>query len=300
MQNILDESYLTTTWGTTLSSLRIGKDFRGLLSGKTPIIMKFKTSAGGKRSRTPSTKKKKQSNPEEEDIMDDDAAENSPERPVLQVPQFNSRPLPEKSAVEQLRNRLIGELFDLRDSIFQEDKQFGVAGTHGDNSAVILADTSIRQMAKVLPKNVSDLSAIDGVGKTRADKYGPRFLRHIVAYCQEHPELNPKVGPAPTKTTKTIAIDDPTNDPDFEDPPKKFLSQSKGTVSAYFEKFARTPAPVKTTKNDDDEPSTTTKIVRKRSLEAVPLSQATTKKSNVKQQHNAAEHFQKYKYKKDN
>jgi len=74
-------------------------------------------------------------------------------------------------------------------------------------------------MAKVLPKNVSELTAIDGVGVTRSDKYGTRFLRKIVEFCNAHPELNPK----DTKKAGFNSLDvESTGDPDFKPATKKF------------------------------------------------------------------------------
>jgi len=96
-------------------------------------------------------------------------------------------------------------LLDLRDSIYQEDKKFG--GVSGDNASVILQDSSIRAMAKILPKNVNDFAEIDGIGKTRADKYGPRFLRYISEFCEKHPTLTPKLV-VPSHDTANHNVDD--------------------------------------------------------------------------------------------
>ena len=51
---------------------------------------------------------------------------------------------------------------------------------------VIFPDKSLVEMARVFPKNESELLKIHGVGNARLEKYGKTFLETIEKYCMKN------------------------------------------------------------------------------------------------------------------
>uniref|UniRef100_A0A6B2KXX8 ATP-dependent DNA helicase n=1 Tax=Arcella intermedia TaxID=1963864 RepID=A0A6B2KXX8_9EUKA len=271
MKNVLEESFTTTNYGTTLSSLRVGSVVAAVMGGGMKIVLTF-AKKGAKRRR--SVVKQKENVESEEE---------APEMEDIQktIPQPSKKTTAQKSAVEQLRKQLVDELFDLRDTIFQEGKRFGFAV---ENPSVIVADTSIRAMAKILPQSATEFSKIDGVGKTRADKYGPRFLSKIFDFIKKNPSLVPKANPS-----TVIQIE--------EKETKEPKKTSTKTVSSYFgSQGSKNKSTVKSKPKvnpDDDFEEPPPQPTKKRALDAVPLSKA--KKPATKQQQ-GGDLYQKYKY----
>ena len=50
----------------------------------------------------------------------------------------------------------------------------------------IFAQKTLYEMCETLPTNKKELLKVNGMGKTRVDKYGPAILKVIKAYCEEH------------------------------------------------------------------------------------------------------------------
>ncbi|XMO86919.1 helix-turn-helix domain-containing protein [Algibacter sp. AS12] len=50
----------------------------------------------------------------------------------------------------------------------------------------IFAQKTLYEMCEVLPTNTAELLKVNGMGKTRVDKYGAAILKVIKAYCDEH------------------------------------------------------------------------------------------------------------------
>jgi ATP-dependent DNA helicase RecQ len=51
---------------------------------------------------------------------------------------------------------------------------------------IILADSSLKEMASYLPENVDQIALISGFGEVKIKKYGERFSATVAAYCAEH------------------------------------------------------------------------------------------------------------------
>ncbi len=74
-----------------------------------------------------------------------------------------------------LERRLFDELRTLRGVLAQ-----GVA------PFMVFSDTALAHMAEARPTSLDTLARIEGVNRTRADKYGPRTVAAIAAFAREH------------------------------------------------------------------------------------------------------------------
>ncbi len=50
---------------------------------------------------------------------------------------------------------------------------------------VIFTDAALRDMCIKLPQNLKSFLEVNGVGQTKANRYGERFIKLIQAYCQK-------------------------------------------------------------------------------------------------------------------
>lgn len=55
---------------------------------------------------------------------------------------------------------------------------------------IVFPDTTLKEMATYFPMNWNDLRRMTGVGEQKLYKYGPRFLKCIVGFCQENENVN--------------------------------------------------------------------------------------------------------------
>ncbi len=67
---------------------------------------------------------------------------------------------------------------------------------------VVFPDTTLKQMATQYPTTWSSLKQIEGVGEVKLHRYGPRFMKTIVGYCQQFNIRTPKLQPT-RKTRQT-------------------------------------------------------------------------------------------------
>jgi len=61
-----------------------------------------------------------------------------------------------------------------------------LADEEGVPAYVILHDRSLMEMATYFPRSVESMTDVYGVGRRKAEKYGPAFVATITAYCMEH------------------------------------------------------------------------------------------------------------------
>ncbi len=62
---------------------------------------------------------------------------------------------------------------------------------------VIFSDASLRDMARRRPKSIDEFGSINGVGKTKLDDFGDRFLDCITKYCQSNKLASNMSAPPP-------------------------------------------------------------------------------------------------------
>lgn len=69
---------------------------------------------------------------------------------------------------------------------------------------VIFGDVALREMAYYMPNSLETFSTISGVGSTKLDQFGDRFLATIVDYCEQR-DLSPreKVGVKPRRRRRS-------------------------------------------------------------------------------------------------
>lgn len=75
------------------------------------------------------------------------------------------------------------ELYALRDNIREEERN------KGGRAVNVCGDGAIIEMAKNLPRELDELGAIDGIGKTFIDKYGERFVKLINDYIHKQAKV---------------------------------------------------------------------------------------------------------------
>ncbi|PWH81541.1 helicase [Algibacter marinivivus] len=85
---------------------------------------------------------------------------------------------PRKAVVEGTSNvELFEKLRMLRNDIAQEKDLIHYQ---------IFAQKTLYEMCETLPTNKAELLKVNGMGKTRVDKYGAAILKVIIAYCDKH------------------------------------------------------------------------------------------------------------------
>ena len=59
------------------------------------------------------------------------------------------------------------------------------AGEENIQRYMVMPTRTLLEIISVLPTNMASLKRIDGIGKKRADKYGPAILKIVLDYCEE-------------------------------------------------------------------------------------------------------------------
>lgn len=72
---------------------------------------------------------------------------------------------------------LFESLRDLRRTIAQE---------RGVPAFVVLGDATLRELARVRPASLETFICVRGIGQRKVAELGPRFVQHVITYCQEH------------------------------------------------------------------------------------------------------------------
>ncbi len=111
---------------------------------------------------------------------------------------------PEKSPAD--RNRKI--LFKYNQDLFEllRQERMEIARSLNIPPFVVFADRSLAEMASAYPQSQESLLAIHGVGRTKYEKYGRRFIEIITEYCKlndiDAPEtIQTRAKPVQPKTT---------------------------------------------------------------------------------------------------
>ncbi len=81
------------------------------------------------------------------------------------------------STKETFNHELFNQLRDLRKRIADEESV---------PPYVVFSDNTLRGMATSLPLTWESLQGITGVGEFKLKRYGPRFLKVIMGFCQQH------------------------------------------------------------------------------------------------------------------
>jgi len=63
-----------------------------------------------------------------------------------------------------------------------------IAQEQGIPPYVVFSDRSLHDMASIVPRSAETMLSVSGVGETKLERYGRRFLRLIDRYCSDHPE----------------------------------------------------------------------------------------------------------------
>jgi ribonuclease D len=118
--------------------------------------------------------------------------------PKLSEARKNKQP---KQPKESLYEQLLRQLTELRATILKEENRVGTA-----NTSTLFNDEALEICATTLPKSLLEFQKIEGIGKTRADKWGSRFINLIMDHIEKHPELNeqPKLV-TPSKPSPSIS-----------------------------------------------------------------------------------------------
>ncbi len=74
------------------------------------------------------------------------------------------------------------------ENLFEELRQLRkrIADERNVPPYVIFHDTTLKEMSSRMPTTWNAMSSIIGMGQTKLKRYGPRFLKAIVAYAQQH------------------------------------------------------------------------------------------------------------------
>jgi len=104
-----------------------------------------------------------------------------------------------------LEETLLNQLKELRATITKEEIRVGSDTAHYGRS--IIDDEPLEEVALKLPVTVLEFQSIEGIGKTRADKWGTRFINLVLDHIEKHPEVKPKAVNMPTINNKTIGLE---------------------------------------------------------------------------------------------
>lgn len=61
-----------------------------------------------------------------------------------------------------------------------------IASENSVPAYVVFGDATLRELARLRPATRETLAGIRGVGQKKLEDFGPRFLEHIVRYCESH------------------------------------------------------------------------------------------------------------------
>ncbi|XP_049852125.1 uncharacterized protein LOC126329579 [Schistocerca gregaria] len=91
---------------------------------------------------------------------------------------------------QDIRSKLLARLMQTRAEIEEEERHGNV---HKTRIEVLYPQHLIVNLANALPRTQEEVAKVDGVGNTRAEKYGTRFAYQIAKFLNEYPELKPNV-----------------------------------------------------------------------------------------------------------
>ena len=76
---------------------------------------------------------------------------------------------------------------EIDEELFQQLKALRakIAKVQSVPAFVIFTDAALRDMCIKLPQNLKSFLEVNGVGQTKANRYGERFIKLIRAYCQK-------------------------------------------------------------------------------------------------------------------
>ena len=76
---------------------------------------------------------------------------------------------------------------EIDEELFQQLKALRakIAKVQSVPAFVIFTDAALRDMCIKLPQNLKSFLEVNGVGHTKANRYGERFIKLIKAYCQK-------------------------------------------------------------------------------------------------------------------
>ena len=76
---------------------------------------------------------------------------------------------------------------EIDEELFQELKALRakIAKVQSVPAFVIFTDAALRDMCIKLPQNLKSFLQVNGVGQTKANRYGPRFIKLIQSYCKK-------------------------------------------------------------------------------------------------------------------
>ncbi|MBC7085269.1 MAG: DNA helicase RecQ [Methanomethylovorans sp.] len=104
--------------------------------------------------------------------------ENKINLSVVKEPEIEYTRMEQFEMTNRINTELFARLKELRKEISNKEKI---------PPYIVFADTSLKQMATLIPLNEKDLLKITGVGEYKLRKYGDMFLREIMNYLNEVP-----------------------------------------------------------------------------------------------------------------
>eukprot|EP01127_Copromyxa_protea_P008025 TRINITY_DN1828_c0_g1_i1.p1 TRINITY_DN1828_c0_g1~~TRINITY_DN1828_c0_g1_i1.p1 ORF type:complete len:1055 (-),score=202.32 TRINITY_DN1828_c0_g1_i1:52-3216(-) len=257
VKEVFSEMFKRTQFGSTLSTLCIGAKAQALLEGRLRITMRFRVAGGAASKRKSPAKSQTNASPTKRRQQNRAVADtsNTSDNTVLDVTSITNNNYSKPRQDQALRAELIGQLRALRETIVKEENR---ASASSHDGRWIIADKPLLEAVKKLPKNITEFQDIDGVGKTRAEKYGARFLNAIFDFCERHPEFAASAEPTKEQKKTTTAVTTTTTVVDDE---ADFSSSSQPPPAAFKGGLSRNPL----------NRTTSTPFTHKRSLEPAPF-----------------------------
>jgi RecQ family ATP-dependent DNA helicase len=214
--DVLREAYMTTDFGSTISSLRIGPAHHSLRQGTLPIVLKFRKGPQKKAAKE-QPEKKERKKPKEKgslaiDLADDDIEEivvspnnsksdfhkNLPKQTMLAKKNFQHKHVQQQQQQqESLEEQLLKRLQELAAKILSERARIG----SNTDTSILISLEALEIVAKEMPRNEADFTKIEGIGLKRAEKFGDRFISTILEFVEEHPEIDEKLKAAAKPAT---------------------------------------------------------------------------------------------------
>ena len=96
----------------------------------------------------------------------------------------------ERTACVRERERQAGGDTGLNPELFQQLKELraGIAAEAGMPAYVVFSNHTLHDMCRRMPSTPDELLEVSGVGRTKANRYGERFLAAIASYRAAHPD----------------------------------------------------------------------------------------------------------------
>lgn len=126
------------------------------------------------------------------------------------TPERRSRMRPDRRRPDLPSAPTSGELWEKLRTLRLE-----IARKQGIAPFIIFHDSTLREMARTLPRTIEDMSEVSGIGERKLELYGKQFLDLILDHLQKHAAPSPEAEPDAGEQEDSLGIGHPLSTPNI-------------------------------------------------------------------------------------